>query len=242
MPERVWLLLAVTMLCCRGASAQEQAWPQTIRLAYEPEELSVSQQHHRAVDTENLLKNLGIAVERYVCPWARCLELARQGKLDFLDHLYRTKDREAYLHYLEPPYQAQTGIFRFYSIEASQAVVNTFEDLKHYRVAAIRGNAYFPKFDTDPTINRIEATSEQQMVQMVVRGRVDMFIAQPSLTSILANELAQGAVLREQPLRIEEIQGVYFAIPKASPWFASRQHLESSIKQALRLEQGIPAH
>ena len=49
-------------------------------------------------------KDLNIEIDYFPCPWARCLEMMKQGKIDFASNLFKLPEREKYLVYFEKPY------------------------------------------------------------------------------------------------------------------------------------------
>lgn len=59
-----------------------------------------------------VLSQLGVAHEsRFMSPWNRVQELARQGKMDLIAGLYRNSERETYLAFTTPFMQDPTSVF-----------------------------------------------------------------------------------------------------------------------------------
>ena len=110
------------------------------------------------------------------CPFARCLSMVKQGKADMIMGLKKSSEREKDLIFLNPPYMVQYYPLRFFTLASKKTVINNFDDLKKLTVGTLRGGSYFELFDNSKSITKVEITSREQLVQMLLRGRIDTFI------------------------------------------------------------------
>jgi len=123
-----------------------------------------------------LSKSLGLMPTFIGCLFARCLTLVKQGQADMILGLKKLPEREKDLIFLTPPYTVQHYPLRFFTLSSNKTVINNFEDLKDLTVGTLRGASYFDLFDKNKTITKVELTSRKQLVDMLLRGRIDTFI------------------------------------------------------------------
>ncbi len=121
--------------------------------------------------------SLPIKFEYVACPFSRCLKMLEQNELDVMGGLIRTEAREQKMQFLTPPYMMLSSSFVFYAKADSELKINNYQDLVGKRIAVMRGAAHFPSFDTDKTLTKIEALSEHNAFEMLLKNRVDLVIA-----------------------------------------------------------------
>lgn len=110
------------------------------------------------------------------CPFARCLSMAKRGQADMIMGLRKLSEREKDLIFLNPPSMIQHYPLRFFTLTSKKTEINSFEDLKKLSVGTLRGGSYFELFDKNNAIKKVELTSREQLVKMLLRGRIDTFI------------------------------------------------------------------
>ncbi|MEM0516092.1 transporter substrate-binding domain-containing protein [Pseudoalteromonas sp. YIC-827] len=119
---------------------------------------------------------LGLELKVVPCPFSRCVHMLEQSEVDIMGGLIRTKQREQELTFVTPAYMALHSSFRFYSLRDSGMEITGYEDLYGKRIAVMRGAAHFARFDKDLDLIKVPVTSEQVALQMLLKGRVDLFI------------------------------------------------------------------
>ncbi|WP_233999553.1 substrate-binding periplasmic protein [Pseudoalteromonas sp. T1lg22] len=119
---------------------------------------------------------LGLELKVVPCPFSRCVHMLEQGEVDIMGGLIRTKQREQGLTFVTPAYMALHSSFRFYSLRDSGMEITGYEALYGKRIAVMRGAAHFARFDKDREMIKVPVTSEQVALQMLLKGRVDLFI------------------------------------------------------------------
>lgn len=123
-----------------------------------------------------LSKSLNFTPVFIRCPFARCLTMVKQGQADMILGLKKLAEREKDLVFLNPPLRVQHDPLRFFTLTSKKTVINSFDDLTNLAVGALRGASYFDLFDKNKVITKVELTSREQLVNMLLRGRIDTFL------------------------------------------------------------------
>jgi len=110
------------------------------------------------------------------CPFARCLSMVKNGQADMIVGVRKIPEREKELTFLDPPYTIQRYPLRFFTLSSNEIMINSFDDLKKLTVGTLRGGSYFELFDDSNSFTKIEVTSREQLVNMLLRGRIDTFV------------------------------------------------------------------
>jgi ABC-type amino acid transport substrate-binding protein len=119
------------------------------------------------------------------CPPVRCLTMVKQGQVDMLIGLSKSSLREKDLIYIEPPYLLQHQPLRFFTLKTQQLTITQFSDLNPLLVGTLRGAIYFPEFDKNREIKKVELTTRIQLVNMLLKGRIDTFLEREESVSPL---------------------------------------------------------
>ena len=123
-----------------------------------------------------LAKSISLKPEFIRCPPVRCLVMIKRGQADMMLGLSKTAAREKDLIYLDPPYLVQQQPIRFFTLKNKKLSIESLNDLEPLLVGILRGAAYFPLFDEDKNIEKVELTSRKQLVNMLLKGRIDTFL------------------------------------------------------------------
>jgi ABC-type amino acid transport substrate-binding protein len=110
------------------------------------------------------------------CPFARCLTMVKRGQADMIIGLRKHPEREKELIFLNPPYMIQHYPLRFFVLSSNEILINSFDDLKKLTIGTLRGGSYFELFDKSKSITKVELKSREQLVHMLLKGRIDTFI------------------------------------------------------------------
>lgn len=124
----------------------------------------------------DMQKSLPFRVDFVACPFPRCVKMLQQNEIDVKGGLIRTAEREKTMHFLTPPYMVLTSSFVFYARVSSVFTVNKYQDLRGKRIAVTRGAVHFPRFDQDKRLIKVEALSENNAFEMLLKGRVELVI------------------------------------------------------------------
>jgi len=177
-------------------------------------------------------RQLGLQIEVVVCPFPRCLKLAQSGEVDIVAGLIRTKERETFLHFLQPAMMNFLSSFAIYSKLDQPVEVRQVSDLTGHSVAVMREAAYFPEFDNAEGINKVAVASEAVSLDMVNKGRVQFAITveQTAAGSFQSAGLTE-ADLKRQPYHYEQNIRGYLAFSRKSPNYQWVSQLETLLSQ-----------
>jgi polar amino acid transport system substrate-binding protein len=174
---------------------------------------------------EELAERVGIVLEYVECPWRRCVVMMKAGDLDLLSSIAKSPEREHYMQFIEPPYRSGYGI-SFYTRGTD---LKRYEDLQGLTIGLIRGSAYFDRFDHDRNLAKFAVTREEQLIEMLYRGRLDVVVGIGRNLDYLIQRRELSKIVRKTSLVVPTVAPTYIAISRKSPGL----HLVPKLGQAL---------
>lgn len=234
------MLKYIVILAVLSFQAIANSPPATLVLAYEPEHLNHSQSENATPVAKQLADSLGVELVYFQCPWARCIKAAQLGQIDIIDHLFQSEARKDYLTFLNPPYSQYEAKFRFYGLKQANHNVRNLNQLAALTIGAVRGNVYYDQFDNNNEIKKIYSVSENQLIDMVLLGRIDGFIASATMTNDMLRRWDPAAKLTELPYQHTEQKGVHIAVSKKSQWQRHIALLESHLQKLVTAKINQP--
>ena len=163
-----------------------------------------------------LANKLGKKIKFIYCPIARCFSLVQAGQADMIIAVRKTALRKAFLNYLSPPIKIQKLPLRFYVRSSNEIVLNAYEDLHAIKVGVLRGASYFDKFDHDTSIAKIPLTNHQQLINMLLKGRIDTFLEREESITPLVDKDVYATKIKLASFSYDKGVGSYIAISKKS--------------------------
>jgi polar amino acid transport system substrate-binding protein len=184
------------------------------------------------IDAE-ILKELGKRINTQLsflpCPWVRCLVSLENGSIDVLTSVIRNKERESYLHYLEPSYINESKTV-FYIKKGAATRVNQYDDLKKYTIGVIRGYKYFNKFDSDSTLSKEILSYDFQGFMMLQLGRLDTFVSPEISGDYIISTKGMESQFDKSELTFESNIPLYITLSKKSKMTYLLPALEREIR------------
>jgi polar amino acid transport system substrate-binding protein len=174
---------------------------------------------------EELASQIGIVLEYVECPWRRCLVMIEAGEVDLISSITKSPERQRYLQFIEPPYRNGYDIY-FYTRGTD---LKRYEDLQGLTIGLIRGSAYFERFDQDQSLAKFAVTREEQLIEMLSRGRLDVVVGIGRNLDYLIQPQQLSTVIRKTSLVVPTIAPTYIALSRKS----SGLHLAPKLGQAL---------
>jgi len=174
---------------------------------------------------EEVAKQIGIVLEYVECPWRRCLVMIEHGDVDLISSITKSPTRERYLRFIEPPYRNGYDIY-FYTQGPD---LRRYEDLADLTIGFIRGSAYFDRFDEDQSLAKFAVTREDQLIEMLSKGRLDVVVGIGRNLDYLIQRRQLSSMIRKTSLVVHTAAPTYIAISKKS----SALHLAPKLGQAL---------
>ena len=174
---------------------------------------------------------LGIKIQIQRVPWIRALAMMREGKADFMSGLARTAEREAFIHYTEPPYAQIRPVF--YKLASSPKEISRYEDLAGHRIGFTRGSAYFEPFDTDATLDKHSSTDETQLLKMLVGQRFDFIIGSDLQADYEISIRGYKNRIVKADYRPEKSVPLYIGVSRKSAFLPRVEELNRAITELL---------
>lgn len=179
-----------------------------------------------------LAEKMGVSLRVVHIPWARSLEYMKSGEIDLLTGLAYTNERAEYIRYTEIPYY--TAAPAFYVSKGKAGMVRSYSDLYRYRVGYVRSSAYFEPFNSDAKIDKYPVSNEDQLLQMLVRNRVEVIIGTDSQVEYDIAQLGlRGKVEKALFAPPEKIE-IYLGISKKSPFINHYVQINHIMKELIR--------
>lgn len=181
---------------------------------------------------DELQRRTGLRFEVRLQPWARALEDMRRGQADLMTGLARTAEREQYIDYLQPSYHACAP--RLYGSPARAASIRDYRQLSGLRIGYVLQSAYFEPFDSDRGLTKIGVKNEEQLLQMQLRGRIELLIGTDCQVDFqlrdpqLARQLVKLAYSPPQQTLL------FVGMSRASARLAERELLAGALHSLLR--------
>jgi len=131
----------------------------------------------RGIDIDIVKKmeeELGMTIEIQRHPWARALEMMRNGQADMITGAARTTEREIFMHYIPASYFAVRPVF--YTQRGKGQFIRSYQDLYGKSIGYSLHSAYFEPFNSDTKLNKVGLTTEPQLLQVLALNRLDLVI------------------------------------------------------------------
>lgn len=183
------------------------------------------------IDTVKILaKSLNFTPVFVRCPFARCLTMVQQGNADIIIGVKKLAEREKDLIFLNPPYMVQHDPLRFFTLSSKNTTINNFDDLSKLTVGTLRGAKYFELFDQNETMIKVELTTREQLINMLLHGRIDTFIAREESILSLMNVDEYKEKFSLANYQYDTAVNSYVAISKHSDINIYTQELSNQLK------------
>jgi len=187
---------------------------------------------YRGIDIElvtALLKEIGLSPTFTPCPWARCLEMLKNGKADIITGVLRRPEREQYLHFIDPPYKTKSSKVFYLAKEVGD--ITTYEELRDLTIGVQRGAKYFDRFDNDASLRLDPVNNDTFNFRKLLAGRVDAVIATESLGDYTLSEMGLSGAFRKATYRHDREMPVHFAVSRNSDLiFRVRELTDATIR------------
>lgn len=105
-------------------------------------------------------------------PWKRAFAMTKRGDSDFVTSIYFTHERNKIFHFSEPLYNSEVGLVGLKSLGTDR--YTNLADLKSYNIGVLAGAVFQDEFDNADYLQKIAINSDEQTVDMLYRGRLDL--------------------------------------------------------------------
>lgn len=150
------------------------------------------------------------------CPFARCLTMLKDGHADMMIAINKTSEREEYIDYLSKPFHSLITPVVFYVSKHKDINIERYDDLKGLNIGVLRGASYFRRFDEDKSLNKVYITTHRQLIDLMVKGRIDTFLGRRISIQHQVSEQIYQEELKEMPYIYAKQNDFYIGVSKKS--------------------------
>ena len=182
-----------------------------------------------------LQRTIPMKLEFVACPFSRCLKMLEQNEVDVMGGLIRTSEREQKMQFMSPPYMMLSSSFGFYARADRDIVINRYQDLLGKRIAVMRGAAYFSRFDNDSSLTKVEALSEGNAFEMLLKDRVELVISVEDTADHASGYLQRPSQqIVKMPYRYKDIIYGHMAVSKQFADTSLAKEIQSQLHALVR--------
>ena len=130
-------------------------------------------------------KAMNLDVQFSSFPWKRMIHNGKEGSVDAIMPLFKTAERETFLHY--PANHLILEDNSFYTLQSSPLRYSgKLDDVLDRYIGVIQGYSYGEEFDNKRFKNKTAVGSDDQLIQLVLNNRVEMAIGNSMVVNYLA--------------------------------------------------------
>lgn len=180
---------------------------------------------------EKLSQVLGVPIEIQRHPWARALELMRNGQADMITGIARTAEREEFMHYIPVSYASVRPVF--YTQKGKGHLIQSYEDLYGPSVGYSLKSAYFEPFNSDTRIHKVGLSNEVQMLHVLALGRIDILIGTDPNIAYEVSRLGYHDAVEPTAWQPSNMTELFIALSRRSPAMGQAEEIERALRQLL---------
>lgn len=147
---------------------------------------------------EEIARRLGIKIEFVLCPWARCVNMLKEGQIDIVGALRKTIKRKKFLSFIEPPYQTFDPMRHvyFYVRSGEKNIIRNLGDLakENQLIGVIRGDEYFPELDQLEQKYKYVVGSTEAAFDLLLKNKIDAVALIETPPSWIASQYGDGVM------------------------------------------------
>ncbi|BDX08464.1 substrate-binding periplasmic protein [Planctobacterium marinum] len=177
-----------------------------------------------------LAEQMNIPIRFSPCDWIRCLQLAKSGRIDVLTSVNRVKEREAFLHFIEPAYSISNIVFVVRKNE-----VTHYDSLLKFKETVIgreKGARLLDQVDHDSDIEKYESPDIVVLFKMLASERLDAVMGGDVAMKAALHNSGYGEQLALALYRVQ-VPSAYLAVARHSK--RAEKHLNNLRAEMTRL-------
>ena len=200
---------------------------------------SVSKEHQDGPDVailKAIAKKLKMTLTVIHAPFKRRLQLIRSGQIDLVPGLLRNAEREAFIHYLSPPYKNRSDTVFFVRKNQASRILR-YEDLNSLVIGTTLASSYFPRFDQDKRLFKQPVSSGVSNFRKLILGRIDSVIYPESAGIDLIHNMGIEDQVAMAVYRFSRKKEVFIGISKRSHLMNDVEWVDARIRAMI--ESGV---
>ncbi|HKL42102.1 MAG TPA: methyl-accepting chemotaxis protein [Clostridia bacterium] len=133
-------------------------------------------------------KNTDIDLKFLICSWDMSLEMLKTGAVDVVPSISYNKERESIMDFSEPYRTYSEYVFLYKS--TNNFSINTLKAIEGYTVGYLTDYKYFNAFDQNNRIKKNEYSSEEILIEQLLKENVDLIIMNKLSAEYMVDKLA----------------------------------------------------
>ncbi len=176
-------------------------------------------------------EELGLELEIQYHPWARALELLRVGRADLMTGVAYSPERDEYLLYVPTPYAAVRPAL--YTRAGMASTVRSYGDLAGKTIGQSAASVYFEPYDSDGSLDKLNLQYEEQLLRMLVLGRVDVVVGTEPNIGWDASRLGLSGLVEPALFRPDASTELFIVVSERSPLVARSGEIDAILRRML---------
>lgn len=177
------------------------------------------------------LKRAGHQATVEVMPWARALDMARDGQADGIFTAYRTPEREQFLNYSTEVVVPQV-VSLFVRKDSPVAFTGNLADLAKYKIGVVNQISYGPLLDEAikaGVLPEVEKSNDSDSnVKKLAQGRFDVMPSNRYVAQYILKKLGMADQVKELQPEVQNIPS-FIAFTKAKDTTALRAAFDQGL-------------
>lgn len=181
----------------------------------------------------HITKRLNLNMKIIHVPFARRLAYMETGRIDLMVGLLKSKNREKYIHFINPPYK-HTASKVFFVLKGHKSSIKKYSDLKNLKIGVRIKSKYFKRFDDDASLDKVKVSKLSQSLRMLLKNRVDAVINSAASGIETINKMKIHNKIEIAEYYDHRDQYVYLGISKKSPLMDHVGEIEKELKKMVK--------
>lgn len=181
---------------------------------------------------ETIFAEIGIPIRSQFYPWRRTLEAVRQGHIDVIANLYRTKEREEFLVYSDIYYSEEKIVLVTH--KGHEFPFNNWEDLIDRKGGAILGDSWGGEFDSyiETHLNVELVHGNKQNFMKLLNDRIEYIVMTEKNIQIFSKRFNISDKISVLPVAVNT-EKEYFAFSKKSAFIKYLPQFNTKLREMI---------
>ncbi len=180
-----------------------------------------------------IAKRLELPVVFQEMTWHRAVYMLKTGEVDMLSNMFKSAEREKFVHFLAPPYRRESRV-AFYVPKGEEKRIRRYEDLLRLRIGTIKGILYFPRFDKDTRLDKKPVMAELQNPTKLLHGHIDTFVeTEVAGDWTIKQSGLSGKIVKAEYIHVKK-KPVYLVLSKNSPYSTLLDDFNLTLKNLIQ--------
>ncbi len=179
-----------------------------------------------------IARNLRMELVMKYTSFARRLVFLDEGKIDICIGIYKTPEREKYIHFIQPPYRINSNKY-FFVLKENKSLLQKYEDLYHLDIGTSINSLYFERFDNDRKLSKVKVKTTEQRFRMLLLNRIDVVINSYLGGQAIVNKLGIDDKVEIADYYHSETRSVHVGVSRKSPLIKKLNVIEPAIKKMI---------